>query len=32
MEDFRMMTIKIRTPKIFAVITLEFEQDGFTIE
>ena len=25
-------TVKIRTPKTFAVITLKFEQDGFTIE
>ena len=24
--------LKIRTPEKFAVITLKFEQDGFTIE
>ena len=25
-------TVKIHTPKTFAVITLKFEQDGFTVE
>ena len=32
--DLKIMgdTVNIRTPKTFAVITLKFEQDGFTVE
>ena len=30
--DYHKKILKIRTPKTFAVVTLKFEQDGFTVE